>query len=219
MLRVGYSANSNLLKDNHFIYNKNLNAKYMLNLILFGAPGAGKGTQSEKLIEKYKLIHFSTGDILRAEINANTKLGIEAKAYMDKGELVPDSVVIGMIDHKIDENPDAKGFIFDGFPRTVAQAVALDEMLKEKNKEISQMIAIDVETSELVTRLQIRADIQNRPDDKDINVINNRIKVYNEKTAVLADYYDKLGKFSKINGMGSIDDIFSRICSVVEKYL
>jgi adenylate kinase len=189
----------------------------MLNIILFGAPGAGKGTQSEKLIEKYSLVHLSTGDILRNEIVACTKLGLEAKAFMDKGELVPDNVVIGMIEHKIDENKNAKGFIFDGFPRTVAQAEALDNMLTNKKQTISQMIAIDVESDELVKRLQVRADIQNRPDDKDINVINNRIKVYNEKTAILADYYDKQGKFVKINGMGTVYDIFTRLCNEVDK--
>lgn len=190
----------------------------MLNLILFGAPGAGKGTQSEKLIEKYQLVHLSTGDILRSEISSNTKLGLEAKAFMDKGELVPDEVVIGMIEKKIDENMTAKGFIFDGFPRTVAQAEALDKMLVNKKLSISQMIAIEVEKEELVARLQKRAEIQNRPDDKNIDVINNRIKVYNEKTSILADFYDKQNKFTRIDGNGTVEEIFGKICTEVDKY-
>lgn len=183
----------------------------MLNLILFGAPGAGKGTQSVKIIEKYKLVHFSTGDILRAEIAAETKLGLEAKKVMDKGELVSDDIVIGMIENKIDENINSKGFIFDGFPRTVAQAEALDKLLEKKQKSITLMLAIEVAPEELVKRLQKRAEDSNRPDDKDINIINNRIKVYNEKTAIVADYYRQQNKFQSIYGEGSIDDIFSRI--------
>jgi len=183
----------------------------MLNLILFGAPGAGKGTQSVKIIEKYNLIHLSTGDILRAEISGNTLLGIEAKKIMDKGELVPDEVVIGMIEHKIDENLNSNGFIFDGFPRTVAQAEALDKLLEKKGKSITLMLAIIVETDELVKRIQKRAEDSNRPDDKDINVINNRIKVYNEKTAVLAEYYQKQNKYVSIEGQGTVDEIFTKI--------
>jgi len=189
----------------------------MLNLILFGAPGAGKGTQSEKMIEKYNLIHLSTGDILRAEIVAQTKLGLEAKKLMDKGDLVPDAVVIGMIENKIDANKNVNGFIFDGFPRTTAQAEALDIMLNNKNTEITKMLAVDVESDELRTRLQKRADEQNRPDDKDINVINNRINVYQEKTAIVASYYEKQNKFVAINGMGTIEDIFDRITNEIDK--
>ena len=188
----------------------------MLNLVLFGPPGAGKGTQSEKLIKKYELVHLSTGDILRGELAAKTELGVEAKKFMEKGELVPDSVVIGMIEGKIDQNPDAPGFIFDGFPRTTAQAHALDEMLSKKETSISIMVALEVEHEELVKRLLNRGKDSGRADDQDKSIIENRIKVYNNETAPVIDYYDAQGKFRGVNGMGSIDEIFSRICDVVD---
>ncbi len=188
----------------------------MLNLILFGAPGAGKGTQAAKMIEMYKLVHLSTGDILRAEIAAGTELGLKAQKIMATGDLVPDEVVIAMIENKIDNNKEANGFIFDGFPRTTQQAKALDEMLAKKNEQITKMLAIEVDADELRTRLLKRAEIENRPDDKDINVINNRIKVYSEKTAILAEYYQKQGKFQPINGIGDIDEIFDRINKALE---
>jgi adenylate kinase len=189
----------------------------MLNLVLFGPPGSGKGTQSAKLIEKYQLVHLSTGDILRGEIAAQTPLGLEAKKRMDKGELVSDDIVIGMIGNKLDANKSAKGFIFDGFPRTTAQADALDKLLKERNTSITVMLALEVEKQELVNRLLNRGKDSGRADDQDINVIENRIAVYNRETAVVADYYKAQSKHKSIQGMGSIDDIFSRLCEAIDK--
>ena len=189
----------------------------MLNIVLFGPPGAGKGTQAVKLIEKYTLVHLSTGDILRGELSAKSKLGLEAKSYMDKGELVPDAVVIGMIDAKIDQNPDAKGFIFDGFPRTKAQAGALDEVLKKKGQSITGMLALEVVKEELVKRLLGRGKVSGRTDDQDMSVIDNRITVYNRETAPVIEYYEKQGKFTAINGMGSIEEIFGRLCKAIER--
>ena len=188
----------------------------MLNIVLFGPPGAGKGTQSDKMIEKFKLVHFSTGDILRAEIASRTDLGLKAKAFMDKGELVPDAVVIGMIKSKILANKNAKGFIFDGFPRTVAQAIELDKLLNSENIPVSVLIALDVEHDELVKRLQGRAKDSGRADDMDINVIENRIDVYNKNTLPVMDFYKEQGKLRLINGIGSIDEIFNRICKELE---
>lgn len=187
----------------------------MLNLVLFGPPGAGKGTQSEKLIEKYDLIHFSTGDILRGEIKAQTELGIEAKKHMDKGALVPDSVVIGMIESKIDANKNAKGFIFDGFPRTTAQAEVLDKLLSERNISISAMLALDVEHDELVSRLLNRGKDSGRADDQDASIIENRISVYHKETAPVINFYDKQGKYKSVAGMGSIDEIFNSLTTAI----
>ena len=163
----------------------------MLNLVLFGPPGAGKGTQSQKLIEKYGLIHLSTGDLLRSEILQGTALGMEAKHLMDAGILVPDEVVIGMISHKLDSNKEAKGFIFDGFPRTVAQAEALDHLLKTKNAPIAGMIALEVTDEELEKRLLLRGKASGRPDVANPEVIQKRIKEYNDKTAPVAGFYKK----------------------------
>lgn len=188
----------------------------MLNIVLFGPPGAGKGTQSEKLIEKYSFIHLSTGDLLRAEIKAGTALGIQAKQNMDKGELVPDSVVIGMIGNKVKSNPDAKGFIFDGFPRTVAQAEALDLLLTENNTSITGMIALEVEQEELVARLLKRGETSGRADDTNESIIRNRIAVYNKETTPVADFYKAQDKLSKIQGIGSIEDIFENICKSID---
>jgi adenylate kinase len=190
----------------------------MLNLVLFGPPGAGKGTQSQKLIEKHGLIHLSTGDLLRGEIAQGTVLGLEAKKLMDQGMLVPDEVVIGMIGHKLDANKDAKGFIFDGFPRTVAQAAALDELLKSKAAEISGMIALEVNDTELEHRLLLRGKDSGRPDDANPEVIRKRIKEYNDKTAPVAEFYKRQDKFNSINGIGSINEIYDAICSVIENY-
>ncbi|HWV72831.1 MAG TPA: adenylate kinase [Pseudosphingobacterium sp.] len=190
----------------------------MLNLVLFGPPGAGKGTQSQKLIEKYQLVHLSTGDILRGEITQGTSLGIEAKKLMDDGKLVPDEVVIGMISNKLDNNSAAKGFIFDGFPRTVAQAEALDSLLASKNEQISGMIALQVEEAELEKRLLIRGKESGRPDDANPEIIKKRIVEYNSKTAPVANYYEQQGKLKNINGVGSIDEIFSNICQVINNY-
>lgn len=190
----------------------------MLNLVLFGPPGAGKGTQSQKLIEKHGLIHLSTGDLLRGEIAQRTELGLEAKKLMDEGMLVPDAVVIGMISHKLDANKDAKGFIFDGFPRTVAQAEALDALLTSKNAPISGMIALEVNDDELERRLLERGKESGRPDDANPEVIRKRIKEYNDKTAPVAGFYKAQNKFKSINGIGSISEIFDAISNVIASY-
>jgi len=189
----------------------------MLNIVLFGPPGAGKGTQSEKLITKYGLIHLSTGDILRGEINAGTALGLEAKKLMDAGQLVPDEVVIGMISSKLDANTNAAGFIFDGFPRTTAQAQALDNLLLQKNTSITTMLALEVDNDELVKRLLNRGLSSGRPDDQNTEVIQNRINEYNNKTLPLKNYYTAQNKFKSIKGIGSIEEIFELICSSIPK--
>jgi adenylate kinase len=190
----------------------------MLNLVLFGPPGAGKGTQSQKLIEKYGLIHLSTGDLLRSEISQGTALGLEAKKLMDQGILVPDEVVIGMISNKLDANHAAKGFIFDGFPRTVAQAEALDRLLESKNAPISGMIALEVNDDELEHRLLLRGKDSGRPDDANPEVIRKRIKEYNDKTAPVAGFYKGQNKFKSIYGIGSIEKIFDGINAVINSY-
>jgi adenylate kinase len=189
----------------------------MLNIVLFGPPGAGKGTQSEKLIEKYHLVHLSTGDILRGELKAQSKLGLEAKKFMDKGELVPDSVVIGMIEGKLDTNKDARGFIFDGFPRTTSQAEALDSLLAKRHSPITVMLALEVEHEELVKRLLNRGKDSGRADDQNPAVIENRIAVYHKETSPVIRHYDAQKKFRSIDGIGSIDDIFDRLCTVIDK--
>jgi adenylate kinase len=188
----------------------------MLNIVLFGPPGAGKGTQSEKLIEKYQLVHLSTGDILRAELKAQTKLGIEAKGYMDKGALVPDEVVIGMIEGKLDANKNARGFIFDGFPRTTAQANVLDKLLTKKNTSITVMLALEVEHAELVKRLLNRGKDSGRADDQNPAIIENRIAVYHKETSPVINFYDSQKKFKSIQGIGSIDEIFGRLCAAID---
>lgn len=187
----------------------------MLNIVLFGPPGAGKGTQSEKLISAYQLVHLSTGDILRGEIAAGTELGMEAKKLMDQGILVPDEVVIGMISSKLDQNKDAKGFIFDGFPRTVAQAQALDKLLHEKNTGISMMLALEVNDEELTKRLLLRGQESGRPDDQNEEVIRKRVNEYNTKTAPLKDYYMAQNKFRSVHGIGTIDEIFEGLCNAI----
>jgi len=187
----------------------------MLNIVLFGPPGAGKGTQAVNLIEKYKLVHLSTGDILRGELAAKSPLGLEAKKYMDKGELVPDEVVIGMIEVKLDLHADAKGFIFDGFPRTKAQAGALDNLLTKKNTAITTMVALEVEKQELVNRLLGRGKVSGRADDQDIAIIENRIAVYNRETSPVIDYYSAQNKFKPVNGMGTVEEIFGRLCGAI----
>lgn len=183
----------------------------MLNIVLFGPPGAGKGTQSEKLIEKYGLVHLSTGDILRSEIARGTALGMEAKHIMDRGDLVSDEIVIGMIESKLDANPNANGFIFDGFPRTQAQAVALDDLLQKKGTAISAMLALEVDNEELVKRLLLRGKDSGRPDDANEEIIRNRVNEYNNKTLPLKKYYSEQAKFHSINGIGSIDSIFNQL--------
>lgn len=183
----------------------------MLNIVLFGPPGAGKGTQSEKLIEKYGLVHLSTGDILRNEIARGTALGMEAKQIMDRGELVSDDIVIGMIEAKLDATPNANGFIFDGFPRTQAQAIALDDLLQKKGSAISAMLALEVDNDELVKRLLLRGKESGRPDDQNEEIIRNRVNEYNNKTLPLKKYYSEQGKFHSINGIGSIESIFKQL--------
>ena len=189
----------------------------MLNIVLFGPPGAGKGTQSEKLIAEYQLVHLSTGDILRAEVAAGTELGREAKKLMDEGILVPDEIVIEMISNKLDQNKHVKGFIFDGFPRTANQAKALDELLAKKKTSITKMISLKVTDDELMDRLLKRGQESGRPDDQDQDIILNRIQEYNLKTAPLEDYYESQGKFEAIDGIGEISEIFYAISSVIKE--
>lgn len=191
----------------------------MFNLILFGPPGSGKGTQSEKIMERYGLKHLSTGDLLRSEISRATALGKEAKKIMDRGELVPDEVVIAMISTALDENPDSKGFLFDGFPRTAAQAEALDSLLQLKKSEISVMVALDVSEEELVKRLLIRGETSGRSDDTNELVIRARIKEYLTKTTAVADYYRQFDKVVMIEGEGSIQEIFESLSKVVDSRL
>ncbi len=188
----------------------------MFNLVLFGPPGSGKGTQSNSIIDKYKLIHISTGDILRSEVNNETPLGLEAKKYMDQGMLVPDEVVIGMISSKLDENPQVNGFIFDGFPRTAAQAEALDKMLDSKGTGINMMLSLEVDNEELIKRLLNRGKDSGRPDDQNEEVIRKRITEYNNKTAPLKEYYTSQNKYCGIPGIGSIDEIFLKLCTKID---
>jgi adenylate kinase len=188
----------------------------MLNIVLFGPPGAGKGTQAKKLIDSYHLIHLSTGDLLRAEIAKGTSLGIQAKSIMDRGDLVSDEIVIGMIENKLTENPDSKGFIFDGFPRTTAQAQALDELLERKNSSINMMIALEVDNVELTRRLLVRGHESGRADDQNEDIIKNRIAEYNNKTAPLKNYYSNKGKFHSVYGIGTVEQIFELLCATID---
>ena len=188
----------------------------MLNIVLFGPPGAGKGTQSERIIEKYGLVHLSTGDIFRANIKGETELGVLAKSYIDKGQLVPDEVTINMLKAEVMKQDDPKGFIFDGFPRTNAQAAALDSLLEDINTSIKAMISLDVEEEELKNRLANRAKTSGRPDDADPKVIQNRIDVYRKETAPVKDYYAAQDKWVKINGQGTIDEITERLFDAID---
>jgi adenylate kinase len=189
----------------------------MFNLILFGPPGSGKGTQSEKLIAEYGFKHLSTGDILRSEIVNKTALGMEAKSLMDKGLLVPDAVVIGMISTALDANPGVPGFLFDGFPRTTAQAEALDKLLEQRKTEIGVVLALQVPDEELINRMINRAKTSGRSDDADEQVQRNRLDVYLRDTMPVAQHYAKKNKVQKILGVGSVDEIFSKLCEEIEK--
>lgn len=189
----------------------------MVNIILFGPPGSGKGTQSANLIKKYGLIHLSTGDLLRSEIGDQTPLGLEAKKFMDAGQLVPDEVVIGMISSKLDANPEARGFIFDGFPRTTAQAEALDKLLTLKKTSISAVLSLEVPEDELIKRLLNRGLTSGRSDDANEEIVKARIVEYHNKTAPVADHYAKYGKFKKIKGNGSIDEIFALLSKELDE--
>ena len=190
----------------------------MLNIVLFGPPGAGKGTQSNNLMKEFKLLHLSTGDLLRHEISVGSELGLEAKKLMDKGILVPDLVVIGMIKNKLTANPKAPGFIFDGFPRTVAQAEALDLTLSSMHTAISGMIELRVDRTELEKRLLLRGKESDRPDDANPEVIKKRIEEYISKTTPVAEYYQKQRKLQSIDGIGDIEEIFNSIKEVVSNY-
>ena len=189
----------------------------MFNLILFGPPGSGKGTQSDKLVAKYGLIHLSTGHLLRDEIARKTPLGLAAKNFIDKGQLVPDNVVIGMVDSYFDSHMDAKGFLFDGFPRTVAQANALDKLIERKNITIASVLALEVSEEELVKRLLNRGKTSGRSDDNDEVVIRKRLAVYSNETSPVAEHYKRKRKFESVKGEGTVDEIFSAICKVVDE--
>ena len=187
----------------------------MINLILFGPPGSGKGTQAKKLVERFELTHISTGDLFRYELGNNTDLGQQAREYMDKGKLVPDSVTIAMLENKMNLTPNPKGYILDGFPRTITQAKALDSILESRGTAVTHLIALDVDDEEIVSRLLERGKTSNRADDANEEVIRKRIVEYVAKTSPVYDYYDKQGRSQKITGIGSVDEIFGRLESVL----
>ena len=189
----------------------------MLNIILFGPPGSGKGTQAVKLAEAYGLLHISTGDLFRYEMGNDTPLGKEAKSYISKGELVPDSVTIGMLKNKVNANPDVGGYIFDGFPRTIAQAEALNEFLKEKGEKISGLLSLQVENDEIIQRLLERGKTSGRSDDQDVSIIQNRIDVYESETSPVFDFYANSDQAHKVKGMGSIDDVFGNLKEAIDQ--
>jgi adenylate kinase len=190
----------------------------MINIVLFGKPGAGKGTQAEFLKGKYNLTHLSTGDIFRYNIKNNTELGKLAQTYMEKGDLVPDEVTIQMLQSEVDKNPDSDGFLFDGFPRTIAQAKALDGFLESKNQKITATVALEADDTILVTRLLERGKTSGRPDDQDEEKIRNRYEEYNQKTAPLMDYYKAQGKFYAVDGIGTIAEVTERLTNVFDKF-
>jgi adenylate kinase len=189
----------------------------MFNIVLFGPPGAGKGTQATLLVATFNLVHLSTGDILRAEMKKNSPLGQKVKSLMEKGELVPDEVVIELIREKLNDNKTVAGFIFDGFPRTVEQAIALDNMLKNENLNIALMATLEVEEEELISRILLRGQSSGRADDSDHAIIKNRIKVYNEQTAPVAEYYRQQGKHVAVDNMGTIENTFSQLQTHIKR--
>lgn len=189
----------------------------MTNIILFGPPGAGKGTQATFLKDKFNLVHISTGDVFRYNIKNETDLGNLAKSFMNKGKLVPDEITIDMLSNEVDKNPKANGFIFDGFPRTETQAEALGHLMEDKNSQIDAMVALEVDDEVLVQRLLERGKTSGRPDDADVNIIRNRIKVYYNETAILKNYYEKQNKYYGVDGVGSIEDITKRLSKVIDK--
>lgn len=191
----------------------------MFNIILFGPPGSGKGTQSEKLIEKYQLKHLSTGDLLRSEIAAETPLGIAAKEFIDKGNLVPDEVVVGMISSALDNNPQVKGFLFDGFPRTHAQCEALDKLLQLKQEEINVVLSLEVEEEELIKRIKHRGLTSGRSDDTSEEIISARIEEYHKKTSAVEKYYGQFDKVVRVKGSGTVEEIFGKLCTEIDNLL
>ena len=191
----------------------------MFNIVIFGKPGSGKGTQANFLKEKYSLYHISTGDLFRKNISNKTKLGIEAKSYLDKGDLVPDSVTIKMLENEVLSNKQVNGYIFDGFPRTQNQAESLDSFLSSINLKINATIALDVSENELITRLLDRGKTNNRSDDQDIEKIKNRFNEYNTKTSILINFYNKQGKFYSVDGKGSVNDITKRLFGLVDSLI
>ncbi len=190
----------------------------MKNFVLFGKPGSGKGTQAEHLSEEYKLYHISTGDLFRKNISQNTKLGLLAKSYMDKGDLVPDEVTIKMLENEIKENTKSRGFLFDGFPRTISQAESLDEFLNSINMEIDATIALEVDEKELMSRIIDRGKTSNRSDDQDVEKIENRFNEYNKKTSALIRYYKDQKKFFEVNGHGSVEEITNRLFDLIDSF-
>ena len=188
----------------------------MINIILFGPPGSGKGTQASKLVEKYKLLHISTGDLFRYELGNNTELGKLARSFMDRGELVPDEVTIAMLKKKVIENQDGNGFIFDGFPRTIAQAEALNNLMVELDMQINGLVALEVSEDEIVKRLLLRGQTSGRSDDQDEQIIRNRFGVYLENTSLVYNYYQQFGKSQSVNGIGGIEEIFDRLCHTID---
>jgi adenylate kinase len=189
----------------------------MKHILLFGPPGAGKGTQAKLLVDKYKFMHLSTGDMLRDEIKRSTEIGLKAKKIIDSGQLVSDEIVAEMVRLRIKNMKDNTGIIFDGFPRTVAQARKLDEIMNDEKHEIAMMIAIDVHDEEIIKRILERGKISQRSDDQDINTIKSRIDTYNRQTAILADYYKQQSKFKSVDGIGTVESIFEKICKLIEE--
>ena len=217
---IGFGLDYDQLGRNYGeIYQIQEEKQHMLNIVLFGPPGAGKGTQAERLVEKYQLFHLSPGDVFRSNIKAETELGVLAKSYMDKGQLVPDEVTIKLLISEVDKHPEAKGFIFDGFPRTTPQAEALDKILPERNTIISMMCGLDVEEEELKKRLLKRAETSGRADDADPAVIQNRINVYNIETAPVQAFYEAQNKYVRIDGMGEMDSVTSRLFDSIEQVI